>query len=59
MKKTHKAMLCFKKESAGDAGENPAVLSALSSFAGVHSVGAGNIEAKLGLSTALNLSSVI
>lgn len=52
MKKTHQALFCFRKEGSGDAGENPAALSSPSSFAGVHSAGAGNIRARMGLSTA-------
>lgn len=59
MKKTHKALFCFRKESAGDAGENPAALSVPSSFTGVHSAGAGNVQARMGLSPAANLSSAI
>lgn len=56
MKKIRQALFCFGKEGAGDAGENPAALSSPSSFTGVHSAGAGNIQARMGLSTASNLN---
>lgn len=56
MKKIRQALFCFGKEGAGDAGEDPAALSSPSSFTGVHSAGAGNIQARMGLSTASNLN---
>lgn len=56
MKKTHQALFCFRKKGAGDTDENPAALRSPSSFTGVHSAGAGNIQVKMGPSTASNLN---